>query len=74
MPQHLDPVDTLGHGHRERRMRRFPDPPCDGCGSDQIAVTLRTEMAIYYRCPACALIFALPKPGVRRYHPAPPDR
>ena len=55
-------------------MRRFPDPPCDGCGSDQIAVMLGTEMAIYYRCAACALIFALPKPGVRLYHGAPPGR
>ena len=72
MPQFIDPSDALVHGHRDRRMHRFPDPPCDDCGSEEIAVTMRTTMTIYYRCYACGMIWALPKPDSRTHQPAPP--
>jgi formate dehydrogenase maturation protein FdhE len=49
---------------QERRWRRLPDPPCPTCGSEEIHGAVRTEYVVYFRCRACASVWAVPKPGI----------
>jgi hypothetical protein len=50
----------------ERRKARLALTPCKNCGSPHTAVTLRIEFFVYLRCPACAHVWSLPKPGHER--------
>ena len=43
-------------------LTRQPEPRCPTCRSTP-TVALRTDYAIYYRCPRCADVWAIEKPA-----------
>jgi hypothetical protein len=48
----------------ERRTDRRILPPCPDCDSRDTHVATRTEYVLYVRCPNCATVWSVPRPGV----------
>src|SRR3954469_18812929 len=56
--------DVLPNRQRTVDLRgadRLVEPMCDKCG-DPMVVALRVEQFVYFRCPKCGPITAVPKP------------
>jgi DNA-directed RNA polymerase subunit M/transcription elongation factor TFIIS len=49
--------------HDRRTSARRAEPHCPACARDQVRVTVRTSMVIYYRCDECGHIWPEQKPG-----------
>ena len=54
-----NPIDRRGAA-------RVPDPRCPVCRSLKTRVTLRTELALYFRCEDCGEIWPVQKPHAGR--------
>jgi hypothetical protein len=59
----LRPVTNHPKPPPDRRRDRLAVPPCDECGSTATAVVSRTDYVLYVRCPACGLVWSVPKPN-----------
>jgi ssDNA-binding Zn-finger/Zn-ribbon topoisomerase 1 len=58
---------TLGNmdvfpGEERRSPHRLPDPVCPQCQAAMVRVTVRTELAVGYRCRACDETWIVQKP------------
>jgi hypothetical protein len=49
----------------ERRAERLAMLPCPDCSAHETYVASRTDYVLYLRCPNCARIWSVPKPGAQ---------
>ena len=53
--------------HDRRAANRPADPVCRTCLGSEVRAVLRTEMAVYFRCDSCNVVWGESKPHASRF-------